>query len=137
MLCRDSRQSFLFYADNVPRECCSFPKFFLILYCRNCGYLCRFSADIFTKVFFAVLCRKSDSFTIDQRSRATPISCIYSIGVPTSILLAYYRCGALYRLFWSRFCQNLLLDRRKSSPHFLFLYINPPHRRCYGNRKWL
>ena len=31
-----------------------------------------------------------------------------------------FECGALYRLFLLGFCQDLLLSKRKSTPHFLF-----------------
>ena len=71
---------------------------------------------------FAVLLRESDSFQKQKDNRTTPISCIYAIGVPTSILMAYYRCGALYRLFLLGFCQNLLRDRRNHL-HTFFLHI--------------
>lgn len=40
--------------------------------------------------------------------RTAPISCIYAIGVPTSILIAYYRCGALYRLLSQGFTTTFL-----------------------------
>ncbi|MBR5850775.1 MAG: hypothetical protein IKZ12_06940 [Alistipes sp.] len=33
-------------------------------------------------------------------------------------------CGALYRLFLLGFCQNLFVDKRESSPHFLFITTN-------------
>ena len=132
MLCRDSRQSFLFYADNVPRECCSFGKFFLILYCRNCGYKCRFSADIFTKVFFAVLCRKSDSFTKAKGyTNSTHFLCSY---VATHSLCVYpilSKCGALYRLFLLGFCQNLLHSKREINST-LSLFIYPTILELYG-----
>ena len=83
---------------------------------------------------FAVLLRESDSFQKQKDIRTTPISCIVMCDYAfLGIYLILFKCGALYRLFLHRSFHNLLVDRRKSSPHFLFVY-NPPHRRCYGSK---
>ena len=44
---------------------------------------------------------------------------LYAFSVPIPILS---KCGALYRLFSYRSFHNLLLNKRKSTPHFLFIY---------------
>ena len=69
---------------------------------------------------FAVLCRKSDSFTKQKDNRTTPISCI-AMWLCSSLHIPHilFKCGALYRLFLLGFCQNLLLSKRKLFPHFL------------------
>ena len=44
---------------------------------------------------------------------------LYAFSVPIPILS---KCGALYRLFLLRSYHNLQIDKRESSPHFLFIY---------------
>ena len=130
MLCRDSRQSFLFYSDNVPRECCSFPKFFLILYCRNCGYQCRFSADIFTKVFFAVLNRKCGSFH-KRGQRTALISCVAMWLCTVCAYTHTIQVWGIVSFILLRSFHNLLFNKREINST-LSLFIYPTILELYG-----
>ena len=69
---------------------------------------------------------------MQEGKRTTPISCIYAIGVSTPILIAYYRCGVLYRLFLHRSFHNLLTDKRNSTPHFLYALPKPNINCLFG-----
>ena len=93
-------------------------------------------ADI-SKVFFAVLNRKSDSF---HKAKGLTNSTHFLYSYVAMHFLCIYsilsKCGAVYRLFLLGFCQSLRLNKRKSTPHFLF-YTNPPHRSCYGKTNCL
>ena len=57
------------------------------------GILCH-EADILESVFASFVGNLTVSL-LTKGVRATPISCICAIGVPTPIVSAYYRCGAL------------------------------------------
>ncbi len=63
-------------------------------------------------------------FSVQEGERTTPISCIYAIDVSTSVLIAYYRCGVLYRLFLYGSFHNLRLDKRNHLHTFLFITID-------------
>ena len=104
-------------------ECCSF--------CENYFYICgveRLTArrqNIYESVF-AVLKWKSDSFNLNQGQRTALISCVvmwlctYWCTYPI-----LFKCGVLYRLFDSRFCQSLHFSKRNQL-HTFFLFNNPP-----------
>ncbi len=109
------------------RKCCSFCEKFCYI-CGAYGFNAR-RRTYFLKVFFAfVLVRKCGSFQ-ERGQRTALISCVV-VWLCTILVCRYpilFKCGALYRLFSQRSFHNLLTNKRKSTPHFLF-YNN----RTYG-----
>ena len=79
-------------------------------------------ADI-SKVFFAVLNRKSDSF---HKAKGLTNSTHFLYSYVAMHFLCIYsilsKCGALYRLFLLGFCQSLRLNKRKINSTLSFLY---------------
>ena len=110
---------------DTPRECCSESGNFLTLQ----AFGLHPQADIFESVFAFVLSRKCGNFKTEGR-RTALISCVdYGQGVfCTHRDIPYLsKCGVSRRLFQSRSYHNLLLDKRNSAPHFLFVH-NPLSR---------
>ena len=71
------------------------------------------------KVFSQSLIENVEVFkTVGQR--ATPISCIYAIGM-FHAEYCYIQVWGIVSFITVRSFHNLRLDKRKSSPHFLFI----------------
>ncbi len=63
----------------------------------------------------------------DRRTALILVGILGTLGV--SVEYPATGCGVLHRLFLLGFCQNLLTDRRDSTPHFLFFIYNLNFRR--------
>ena len=70
-------------------------------------------------MFFAILVRESDNFHKQKDNRTAPASCIYAVGMLYTNMLLYTGVGHCFVCFLLGFCQNLLTDKRESTPHFL------------------
>ena len=109
------------YSCNVPQECCSFRKLFLILLCRRCYFLDRHIESV-----FALSLLKMWKFSEVRDIRTALISCVamcdYALLCIISILS---KCGALYRLFQFGSFHNLRLSRRIQLHTFFFFTDHP------------
>ena len=89
--------------------------------------------DIFLRKCFSQSLLENVEVFKTVGERAALISCIamwlYAFCVPIPILS---KCGALYSFITVRSFHNLLTNKRKSTPHFLFYIINRVGVERYG-----
>ena len=112
--------SCLIFARDIPPECLFVPKKFVILYYRAVKTPRRH----ITKVFFAVLNRKSDSFPRNKGERTALISCIVMCGYARYVHIPHtIQVWGIASFICFGFCQSLYLVNEKMAPHFLFISI--------------
>ena len=68
-------------------------------------------------------------FSTRGQTNSTHLLCSYAAMHGLCIYPILSKCGALHRLFLYRSFHNLHINKRKSTPHFLCLYI-PPYWSC-------
>ena len=106
---------FCIILEQCPTECCSFRKIFLILWCYwiNSRHI---------ESVFAVLSRKCGSF--HKRGQTNSTHFLYSY-VAVRLLRTYphtIQVWGIVSFITVRSFHNLRLNKRESSPHFLFIY---------------
>ena len=116
------KKRLLSYLVQCPSECCPFIKTFS--YICNVDWFWPFDITYCESVFSQVLTWKCGSFLnwkdgTEQHSLRVDTwdRCILYLDTPYLL-----RCGVLCRLFPIGSFHNLHVDKRKSAPHFLFIY---------------